>query len=54
MNIMFIPIHRFLHAGDTTLLPFDASGTGKRDLGRNGSYMVMRQLQQDVDGYWNL
>jgi Dyp-type peroxidase family len=38
--------------GDTTLLPSDASGTGKRDLGRNGSYMVMRQLQQDVDGYW--
>lgn len=38
--------------GEATLLPFDVSGTGKRDLGRNGSYMVMRQLQQDVDGYW--
>ena len=39
--------------GETTLLPFDASGSGKRDLGRNGSYMVMRQLQQDVDAYWS-
>jgi Dyp-type peroxidase family len=25
---------------------------GKADLGRNGSYLVMRQLQQDVDGFW--
>jgi Dyp-type peroxidase family len=39
--------------GNIDLLPLDASGTGKKDLGRNGSYMVMRQLQQDVDGYWN-
>lgn len=39
--------------GETALLPFDASGTGKRDLGRNGSYMVMRQLQEDVDGFWS-
>lgn len=38
--------------GDSFLLPFDAAGTGKKDLGRNGSYMVMRQLQQDVKGYW--
>jgi len=38
--------------GNTTLLPDDASGTGKKDLGRNGTYMVMRQMQQDVKGYW--
>ena len=25
---------------------------GKRDLGRNGSYLVMRQLSQDVLGFW--
>lgn len=39
--------------GETFILPFDAAGTGKKDLGRNGSYMVMRQLQQDVTAYWN-
>lgn len=39
--------------GNTGLLPEDPSGTGKKDLGRNGSYMVLRQLQEDVDGYWN-
>jgi Dyp-type peroxidase family len=38
--------------GDSFLLPFDVAGTGKKDLGRNGSYMVMRQLQQDVKAYW--
>ncbi|HUN51605.1 MAG TPA: Dyp-type peroxidase [Candidatus Sulfotelmatobacter sp.] len=25
---------------------------GRRDLGRNGSFMVLRQLQQDVAGFW--
>ena len=25
---------------------------GKRDLGRNGSYLVFRQLEQDVRGFW--
>jgi len=39
--------------GEVFMLPFDAGGSGKKDLGRNGSYMVMRQLQQDVEGYWN-
>ncbi len=39
--------------GDVSDLPFDPNGTGKRDIGRNGSYMVVRQLQQDVDAYWN-
>lgn len=27
-------------------------GKGLRDLGRNGSYMVYRKLQQDVAGFW--
>jgi Dyp-type peroxidase family len=26
---------------------------GKRDLGRNGTYLVLRQLEQDVSGFWN-
>ena len=38
--------------GDYMSLPDDPYGTGKKDLGRNGTYMVMRQLQQDVEGYW--
>jgi deferrochelatase/peroxidase EfeB len=25
---------------------------GMRDLGRNGTYLVLRQLQQDVQGFW--
>ena len=27
-------------------------GRGQRDLGRNGSYLVLRQLEQDVAGFW--
>jgi Dyp-type peroxidase family len=34
------------------LLPRDASGSRNRDLGRNGSYLVFRQLRQDVRGFW--
>jgi Dyp-type peroxidase family len=34
------------------LLPGDAEGSAARDLGRNGSYLVFRQLEQDVDGFW--
>jgi Dyp-type peroxidase family len=33
-------------------LPGDAAGSGNRDLGRNGSYLVFRQLSQDVAGFW--
>ena len=33
-------------------LPRDASGSGRADLGRNGSYLVFRQLSQDVPGFW--
>lgn len=34
------------------LLPADPAGTGRRDLGRNGTYLVLRQLAQDVPGFW--
>jgi Dyp-type peroxidase family len=34
------------------VLPDDAAGSGRRDLGRNGGYLVFRQLRQDVPGFW--
>jgi Dyp-type peroxidase family len=34
------------------LLPEDLAGSGLRDLGRNGSYLVFRQLSQDVQLFW--
>ena len=34
------------------VLPLDAQGSGKADLGRNGSYLVFRHLRQDVRGFW--
>jgi deferrochelatase/peroxidase EfeB len=34
------------------ILPPAAERPELRDLGRNGSYLVLRQLQQDVDGFW--
>ena len=34
------------------LLPSDPGGSGAADLGHNGSYLVVRQLAQDVDGFW--
>lgn len=34
------------------LLPEDPAGSGRRDLGRNGTYLVLRQLAQDVSGFW--
>jgi Dyp-type peroxidase family len=33
-------------------LPRDPAGSGRADLGRNGSYLVFRQLSQDVPGFW--
>lgn len=33
-------------------LPTDADGGPNHDLGRNGSYLVFRQLEQDVHGFW--
>ncbi len=34
------------------LLPRDPGGTDRADLGRNGTYLVLRQLEQDVGGFW--
>ena len=34
------------------LLPPAAHPSGARDLGRNGSYLVYRELSQDVRGFW--
>jgi Dyp-type peroxidase family len=34
------------------VLPADAEGSYLHDLGRNGSYLVLRQLEQDVRGFW--
>ena len=36
----------------TTALPRAEDAADKADLGRNGSYLVFRQLQQDVHGFW--
>jgi len=33
-------------------LPGAEDQPGKKDLGKNGTYVVMRQLQQDVRGFW--
>jgi Dyp-type peroxidase family len=34
------------------LLPGGPNGSGQRDFGHNGSYLVFRQLRQDVAGFW--
>jgi deferrochelatase/peroxidase EfeB len=34
------------------ILPTAEDEPGRRDLGRNGSYLVLRQLEQDVAGFW--
>ncbi len=34
------------------ILPDAEDEPGRKDLGRNGSYLVIRQLQQDVPGFW--
>jgi Dyp-type peroxidase family len=36
-----------------SLLPHDMEGSQKRDLGKNGTYLVFRQLEQDVVGFWS-
>lgn len=35
------------------LLPPAAPGAGSADFGRNGTYLVFRQLKQDVAAFWN-
>jgi Dyp-type peroxidase family len=37
---------------DGGALPPDLEGSGRGDLGRNGSFLVFRQLAQDVRGFW--
>lgn len=38
--------------GDSSLLAKDARGSGKKDIGKNGTFMVFRQMQQHVDAFW--
>ncbi|MCH6200671.1 hypothetical protein MMU07_13890 [Aquiflexum sp. LQ15W] len=38
--------------GNLNLLAPDAGGSGLKDIGRNGSFLVMRQLEQDVHKFW--
>jgi Dyp-type peroxidase family len=37
---------------DSGDLPTAEDDTNKRDVGRNGTYLVMRHLEQDVRGFW--
>ena len=37
---------------DAQALPRAEDAPDRADLGRNGSYLVLRQLQQDVHGFW--
>nr|WP_163384020.1 Dyp-type peroxidase [Cyclobacterium jeungdonense] len=39
--------------GNLNLLPPDAEGSGLKDIGRNGTFMVMRQLEQHVNTFWS-
>ncbi|HKH35061.1 MAG TPA: Dyp-type peroxidase, partial [Beijerinckiaceae bacterium] len=34
-------------------LKLDVEGSGAADFGRNGTYLVFRQLRQDVHGFWS-
>ena len=38
--------------GPSTALPPAVDQPGKHDLGRNGTYLVVRHLRQDVQGFW--
>jgi Dyp-type peroxidase family len=40
------------NGGASELLKPPADGGTRLDLGRNGSYVVFRQLEQDVQGFW--
>lgn len=39
-------------ADRSNLLPQAGDDPGKRDLGKNGSFLVLRDLRQDVRGFW--
>ena len=38
--------------GTTELLPEDPQGSNFKDLGKNGTFMVYRQIQQHTDTFW--
>ncbi len=38
--------------GNLNLLPPDANDSGHKDLGRNGTFIAFRQIQQHVDKFW--
>jgi len=38
--------------GQISLLTNDVNGSGLKDLGRNGTFMVFRQMEQHVDKFW--
>src|SRR6266571_332408 len=57
----FILGHANEYFGQFTVLPHlrapdaDPGGILKAgDLGRNGTYLVVRQMEQDVAGFWNM
>lgn len=39
--------------GTMQLLTDDPAGSGLKNIGTNGTYFVLRQLKEDVDGFWN-
>jgi len=38
--------------GNLNLLSTDANGSGHKDLGKNGTFIAFRQIQQYVDNFW--
>lgn len=42
-----------VNQGNSSLLKDDAAGSGKKDLGHNGTFMVFRQMEQFVDEFWD-
>jgi Dyp-type peroxidase family len=49
------PQSPFIHKeqGDMNILAADSEGSGHKDLGKNGSYLVFRQMEQHMDKFWN-
>ena len=41
-----------IEEGDINILQPDPAGSGKKDLGKNGTYLVLRQLDQNVHSFW--
>lgn len=39
--------------GNLSLLASDPRGSGQKDIGVNGTFMVYRQIEQDVDKFWD-